>query len=374
MTLSKPRWDLSNLTKTPPNKKKSQISKTDPQCKETLKTTHVHPNLIGDSLRRNRSKANQSRGFESLTLAREVHQIPPSQNESRFLVCWMCASPGVWFLIGFMWVWKQNTCWNDPAKFLPGKIVLRHDRVVAILVLAVIHDAMKNTAWLPRVHHQHAPYCGHGAGDCIHDRDIALAYVIERFPQLLPSFDCLEPGQRAPILFAQVKMGFNNSWLVHGEAPPRVLFSKFKQVIMRGRVSQVDINFYFVHWFTHITGAVVHRGRPWHGVEKCATESSIRVLRRFVDSFGFVDRLASDSEVHVMEDYLSNRWEAHGLPFLSAKNTSTIALQRLTLMAQGFERDWSTPSRCFHLRIRFASQTSSPGLATRCNFSERPLQ
>lgn len=220
-----------------------------------------------------------------------------------------------------------------------GKIVLRHDRVVAMLVFAVIHDAMKNTAWLPRVHHQHAPYCGHGAGDCIHDRDIALAYVIERFPQLLPSFDCLEPGQRAPILFAQVKMGFNNSWLVHGEAPPRVLFSKFKQVITRGRVSQVDINFYFVHWFTHITGAVVHRGRPWHGVEKCATQSSIRVLRRFVDSFGFVDRLASDSEVHVMEDYLSNRWEAHGLPFLSAKNTSTIALQRLTLMAQGFERE-----------------------------------
>ena len=40
-----------------------------------------------------------------------------------------------------------------------------------------------------------------------------------------------------------------------------------------------------------------------------------------------------------MEDYLSNRWEAHGFPPLDAKNTNTIALERLTLMAQGFEQE-----------------------------------
>ena len=65
----------------------------------------------------------------------------------------------------------------------------------------------------------------------------------------------------------------------------------------------------------------------------------MRVLGSFIDSFGFVDRLAVQSEVEVMEDYLMNRWEEHGLPPLQPKSTSTIALQRLTLMAQGFEQD-----------------------------------
>ena len=208
-----------------------------------------------------------------------------------------------------------------------------------MLVLTAVHDVMKNTALLPRVLPQHAPYHGYGAGECINDHDVALAYIMECFPHLLPSYSCLEPGQRAPVLFTQEKMGFNNGWLVQGEAPPSVLFSKFKQVISRGRIPNADISFYLVHWLTDLAGAEVYDGRPWPGAEKFTMQFPVRVLASFIDSFGFVDRLAVQSEVEVMEDYLSNRWEEHGLPPLQPKSTSTIALQRLTLMAQGFEQD-----------------------------------
>jgi len=40
-----------------------------------------------------------------------------------------------------------------------------------------------------------------------------------------------------------------------------------------------------------------------------------------------------------MEEYHSNRWDEHGLPPPQGQSTSTIALQRLALMAQGFEQD-----------------------------------
>ena len=170
---------------------------------------------------------------------------PPNPKRPLALsACWFC--------------WSFSCCLvgcHRFTKFLKGKIVLRHDRVVAMLVLTVVHDVMKNTALLPRVRPQHAPYHGHGAGECINDHDVALAYVMECFPHLLPSYNCLEPGQRAPVLFSQEKMGFNNGWLVQGEAPPSVLFSKFKQVISRGRIPNADISFYLVHWLTDLAGA-----------------------------------------------------------------------------------------------------------------------
>merc|ERR1712136_738479 len=195
-----------------------------------------------------------------------------------------------------------------------GQLSLCHDRVVAMLVLTAIHDVMKNTALIPSVLPQHAPYQGYLAEEPINDHDMSLAYVLEFFPTLLPSYQCLEPGQRAPVLFTQGKMGFNNGWLVQGEAPPSILFSKFKQVITRGRASNVDISFYLVHWLTDLVGAEAYDGRPWPGAEKFTIQFPVRVLASFIDSFGFVDRLAVQSEVEVMEDYLSNRWEERGLP------------------------------------------------------------
>ena len=172
-----------------------------------------------------------------------------------------------------------------------------------MLVLTAVHDVMKNKTLLPRVLPQHAPYQGYASGECINDHDVALAYVMECFPHLLPSYHCLEPGQRAPILFTQGKMGFNNGWLVQGEAPPGVLFSKFKQVITRGRASNVDISFYLVHWLTDLAGAEVFHDKPWPGAERFTTQFPVRVLASFVDSFGFVDGLAAQSEVEVMEDW-----------------------------------------------------------------------
>jgi len=220
-----------------------------------------------------------------------------------------------------------------------GGTVIHHDRVVAMLVLQAVHDLMKNADLTPSVLPKHAPYQGYAAQAPINDHDVALAYVMEHFPLLLPSFVCLQPGQRAPILFVQGKMGFNNGWLVQGEAPPGLLFSKFKQMIARGTASKSDISFYFVHWLTDLAGAEAYQGRPWPGAEKFTTHFSPKVLESFVDSFGFVDRLAFQSEVQVMEDYLANRWNARGL---RTDNNGCIALQRLVLMAQGFEQELVT--------------------------------
>merc|ERR1719181_1103136 len=158
---------------------------------------------------------------------------------------------------------------------------------MSMLALTAIHDIMKNSALLPNVQPRHAPYRGYARDDIISDHDIALEYILAHYPTLLPSFKVLEPGQRAPILFTQGKMGFNNGWLVQGEAPPGALFARFKQVIMEGRVSQADINFYFVHWLTDLAGAEPFGEREWPGAEKFTVKFPVHVLSAFIDSFGF---------------------------------------------------------------------------------------
>eukprot|EP00971_Amphidinium_carterae_P051437 1013110-Amphidinium_carterae.1 len=40
-------------------------------------------------------------------------------------------------------------------------------------------------------------------GDQVTDHDLALAYILENYPALLPSFKYLTPAQRAPVLFTQ---------------------------------------------------------------------------------------------------------------------------------------------------------------------------
>merc|ERR1739838_138697 len=104
---------------------------------------------------------------------------------------------------------------------------------------------------------------------------------MENFPQLLPSFQHLRAGQRAPVLFTQGKMGFNNGWLVQGEAPPGALFSKFKSIIVKGRASEADISFYFVHWLTDLAGAEPYHSRPWPGAEKFVAKFPMKVLMAF---------------------------------------------------------------------------------------------
>jgi len=220
-----------------------------------------------------------------------------------------------------------------------GTIVVRHDRLVAMLALTAIHDVMKNTMFLPEVRPEHAPYQGYSVGESVNDHDVALAYILEHFPRLLPTYHALQPGQRAPILFTQGKMGFNNGWLVQGEAPPGLLFSKFKQVIERGRASQADISFYFVHWFTDLAGAEPFQDRPWPGAEKFTVKFPVKVLGAFLESFAFVDSLATKSEVEVMEDYLNGRWSVLVPDARKVSPGCGVACERLVLMAQGFETE-----------------------------------
>ena len=77
-------------------------------------------------------------------------------------------------------------------------------------------------------------YCQ--AGDVINDHDIALAYVLDHFPDLLPSFAMLPPEQQKSVRFTQSKMGFNHGWLVQAEAPPSALFAQFKKIVSAGEI------------------------------------------------------------------------------------------------------------------------------------------
>ena len=79
------------------------------------------------------------------------------------------------------------------------------------------------------------PSCGQ-AGDVINDHDIALAYVLDHFPDSLPSFAMLPPEQQKSVRFTQSKMGFNHGWLVQAEAPPSALFAQFKKIVSAGEI------------------------------------------------------------------------------------------------------------------------------------------
>jgi len=233
-----------------------------------------------------------------------------------------------------------------------GKLELRQDRVVAMFVMIAVHRVMKNTTLMPTVSSQHAPYQGYSVGQLITQEDVALSYILEFFPALLPSYLNLEPGQRAPILFTVGKMGFNHGWFVQGEAPPGLLFSKIKQVLARGRASQADISFKFIHWFADLGGAE-SLSKRWSGAEKFTSKFPVEVIGSFFDSFSFVVRLATRSEVQVMEEYLASRWHARGLHPLVATSDSNIAIHRLTLMAQGFEHEAVAAFFALHTEDRF---------------------
>jgi len=215
-----------------------------------------------------------------------------------------------------------------------------HERMTAFLALTAFHDVMKNSILLPKVHDEHAPYHGLLGGDRIYDHDLALRYIMEHFPGLLPSFNGLGPAQRAVVFFTQAKTEFNNGWLVQGEAPPGALFSKFKEVITLGGASDSDISFHFAHWLTDLAGAEPFGDRPWPGSEKFALKFPPKVLRAFLDSFNYVGRLNKFSEVEVMEEYLHGRWlaldpSAEGVGVVH--DGCAVACKRIALMAQGFE-------------------------------------
>lgn len=78
----------------------------------------------------------------------------------------------------------------------PQPLTHNVERTLAMLVLTAIHDIMKVKALLPTVSPEHGAFSGHAVGETIHDHDVALGYVLERCPHVLPSFAILPAAQQ----------------------------------------------------------------------------------------------------------------------------------------------------------------------------------
>jgi len=209
------------------------------------------------------------------------------------------------------------------------------ERILAMLVLTAIHDIMKTVPLLPTVSQKHGPFRGYQVGEVINDHDAALAYVLEFYPSLLPSFAGLPQEQRETIKFTQSKMEYNMGWLVQAEAPPGALLRKFKQVVSAGQAKPEDVAFYFTHWFTDLAGAEPH---PQEGCEKFVLRFPKAVLNQFLLSFSIIQSIGLPwtTETRVLEDYLVWRWDNHQPPLGPAPHgAGAIAKMRLVTMSQG---------------------------------------
>jgi len=212
--------------------------------------------------------------------------------------------------------------------------VVCKERMKACLVLTAIHDVFKNEALLPTVERSHAPYNGYQDGEVIHDHDVALEYVLTHFAHLLPSYTSLGLDEQKAVRFTQGKMGFNNGWLVQGEAPPGALFKVFKDLISTEGAPSCDVSFYFVHWLTDLAGA---EPTPKSGSEKFVLKFPDFVLASFLRSFPYVWKLATKSESAVLQEYLQAAWVDRDEPLGPLpEGESSIALTRLVLQAQKY--------------------------------------
>lgn len=121
-------------------------------------------------------------------------------------------------------------------------------------------------------------------------------------------------------------------WLVQAEAPPGVLFRKFRSMISDGSASLRDVAFYLTHWLTDLAGA---EPCPMEGCEKFVLKFPMQVLMSFLDSFSFVQRLSQQTETQVYEAYLQWRWSSHQ-PALGPVpcGKGSVAKLRLVVMAQ----------------------------------------
>lgn len=223
----------------------------------------------------------------------------------------------------------RNMDWEIMSQVVDLAIGDSEDRIEAMLALTAFHDIMKCSYLCPFVASEHAPYRGFPAGAIIHDHDIALAYVLEHYPQILPSFSNLPPGSREVVLFTQNKMQFNHGWFVQAEAPPGAMLSAFKQVLAGS--TKDDLAFYFLHWLTDLAGA---QGTPLGGAEKFVLAFPRPVLESFLWSIPFLQTLAGETETRVVEKYLEARFRVC-LPMMQLpKGAESIPVMRLVAMAQ----------------------------------------
>ncbi|CAE7153701.1 MAP3K3, partial [Symbiodinium necroappetens] len=234
----------------------------------------------------------------------------------------------------------DNTNWFAMEELLVGAGLLNQDRItydvdraLTMLVLMSIHDIMKLDLLRPIATED---FRGYEAGDPISDHDVALSYVLERYPKALPSFAGLSHEQQSSIKFAHCKLEYNMGWLVQAEAPPGALFSSFREVVLSGEAkgSQAasDIAFYFCHWFADLAGA---EASPMQGCEKFVLKFPQHVLGNFLNSFPVVWQLGPKTETEVYEDYLLWRWSQLGLSGAAPTGTGAVAQIRLAMMAQG---------------------------------------
>merc|ERR1712048_786113 len=103
--------------------------------------------------------------------------------------------------------------------------------MVSLLALTAFHDIMKMHVFLPEVQKQHAPYGSYKNGDTIGDHDAALAYVMDHYPDLLPSFKDLDLVEKESLKFTQCNLCFNHGWFVQAEAPPGAMLTKFRETL-----------------------------------------------------------------------------------------------------------------------------------------------
>jgi len=216
------------------------------------------------------------------------------------------------------------------------KACVNEKRLVSLLALTAIHDIMKMSAILPEVQSSHAPYHGYQAGDTIGDHDHALGYIMQHYPSMLPSFMGLDSTERRGVQFTQCNLSFNHGWFVQAEAPPGAIFTKMREALAQEggqcQIKQHDIAFYFLHWFTDLAGA---EPTPLAGCEKFVTKFPLPVLNSFLRSFEFVERIATQSETAIMEEYLKTRW-VEAVPAMGPlpAGDSAIAKMRLLCAAQ----------------------------------------
>jgi hypothetical protein len=217
-----------------------------------------------------------------------------------------------------------------------GRVRLNEKRVVSLLALTAVHDIMKMDMILPRVQEQHAPFRGYAAGDTVGDHDHALSYVMDHYPQLLPSFKGLAEDERRAVEFTHCRLQFNHGWFVQAEAPPGAIFTSLKGVLKaegaNGRIGKEDLALYFVHWLTDLAGA---EPTPLGGCEKFVIRFPMVVLNGFLRSFEFVHRIVDETETQVVEEYLKMRWRENvPLPGPLPTGDEAIAKMRLLCMAQ----------------------------------------
>mmetsp|Transcript_44424 Transcript_44424/g.117579 ORF Transcript_44424/g.117579 Transcript_44424/m.117579 type:complete len:990 (-) Transcript_44424:511-3480(-) len=225
------------------------------------------------------------------------------------------------------------------------KIQVNEQRLESLLALTAIHDIMKMNVLLPVVQKEHEPYRGYVAGDTIGDHDHALSYIMEYYPEMLPSFRELEPEEKRGVQLSQCNFCFNHGWFVQAEAPPGAIFTKFREALIRDHKSQMgqrDVALYFVHWLTDLAGA---EPSPLAGCDKFVTKFPLPVLNSFLRSFEFIEKIASHTETEVMEEYLKTRW-MENIPWPGPLPTGDAAIARMRLLcmaqmnAPWVLRDW----------------------------------